>query len=141
MARHHESSTASQKIFLHCHFPQRAFVPPALAQDLDPQLGGGTGISLRGLNIYPREMRLTLTYWLTLAFAILMLLLLFLLLRHRAGVALQAIRDDEEAAASLGVRVRQLKAVLYVLAGFGCGAAGALLVANICLSSRIRPSA
>jgi branched-chain amino acid transport system permease protein len=102
----------------------------ALLVALDPELGGGTGISLRGLNIYPREMRLTLTYWLTLAFAILMLLLLFFLLRHRAGVALQAIRDDEEAAASLGVRVRQLKAVLYVLAGFGCGAAGALLVAN-----------
>ncbi|MCX4825886.1 branched-chain amino acid ABC transporter permease [Streptomyces sp. NBC_01142] len=43
---------------------------------------------------------------------------------------MQAIRDDEDAAASLGVRVRPLKLMLFVLAGFGCGAAGALTLAN-----------
>jgi len=85
---------------------------------------------LRGLNVYPREVRTAFTYWLTLGFAVLLLLLLFLLLRNRTGVALQAIRDDEEAAASLGVRVGRLKFVLFVLAGFGCGAAGALTLAN-----------
>jgi branched-chain amino acid transport system permease protein len=52
------------------------------------------------------------------------------LLRNRTGVALQAIRDDEEVAASLGVRVWPVKFVLFVLAGFGCGAAGALTLAN-----------
>jgi branched-chain amino acid transport system permease protein len=56
--------------------------------------------------------------------------LVFLLLRHRTGAALQAIRDDEEAAASLGVRVAPIKFGLFVLAGFGCGAAGALILAN-----------
>ena len=56
--------------------------------------------------------------------------LLFLLLRSKTGAALQAIRDDEDAAASLGVRVRPLEFVLFVLAGFGCGAAGALILAN-----------
>jgi branched-chain amino acid transport system permease protein len=98
----------------------------ALLVALHQGLGGGTGISLRGLNVYPREVRTAFTYWLTLGFAVLLLLLLFLLLRNRSGVALQAIRDDEEAAASLGVRVGRLKFVLFVLAGFGCGAAGAL---------------
>ena len=107
-----------------------AAVASALLVALHQGLGGGTGISLRGLNVYPREIRTAFTYWLTLGFAVLLLLLLFLLLRHRTGVALQAIRDDEEAAASLGVRVGRLKFVLFVLAGFGCGAAGALTLAN-----------
>ncbi|MFF4806273.1 branched-chain amino acid ABC transporter permease [Streptomyces sp. NPDC001351] len=102
----------------------------ALFVMLDQSLGGGTGISLQGLSGYAPEVRRAFTYWLTLAFAVLLLVLLFLLLRHRTGAALQAIRDDEDAAASLGVRVRPLKLMLFVLAGFGCGAAGALTLAN-----------
>jgi branched-chain amino acid transport system permease protein len=102
----------------------------ALLVALDQQLGGGTGISLRGLNVYGRDIRTALTYWLTLGFTVLLLILLFLLLRNRTGVAIQAIRDDEEAAASLGVRVGRLKFILFVLAGFGCGAAGAMTLAN-----------
>ncbi|MEN3306343.1 MAG: branched-chain amino acid transport system permease protein [Micromonosporaceae bacterium] len=102
----------------------------ALLVILDHGLGGGTGISLRGLNVYAPEVRRAYTYWLTLGFTILLLVLLFLLLRHRTGAALQAIRDDEEAAASVGVRVGPLKFLLFVLAGFGCGAAGALTLAN-----------
>ena len=39
-------------------------------------------------------------------------------------------RTAAEAAAALGVRVGPLKFLLYVLAGFGCGAAGALTLAN-----------
>ncbi len=102
----------------------------ALLVVLDHGLGGGTGISLRGLNQYSPDARRGYTYWLTLAFAVLVLALLFLLLRRRTGAALQAIRDDEDAAASLGVRVRPLKFILFVLAGFGCGAAGALTLTN-----------
>jgi branched-chain amino acid transport system permease protein len=67
---------------------------------------------------------------LTLGFTLLLLVLVFLLLRRRSGAAIQAIRDDEEAAASLGVRIMPLKFMLFVLAGFGCGAAGALTLAN-----------
>jgi branched-chain amino acid transport system permease protein len=102
----------------------------ALLVVLDHGLGGGTGISLRGLNVYPPDTRRGYTYWLTLGCTILVLALVFLLLRRRTGVALQAIRDDEEAAASLGVRVRPVKFLLFVLAGFGCGAAGALTLTN-----------
>jgi branched-chain amino acid transport system permease protein len=102
----------------------------ALLVSLDQELGGGTGISLRGLNVYPREIRTAFTYWLTLGFASLLLFLLFLLLRNRTGAGLHAIRDDEQAAASLGVRVWPLKCILFVLAGFGCGAGGALTLAN-----------
>lgn len=102
----------------------------ALLVALDHGLGGGTGTSLRGLNVYPPDTRRAYTYWITLSFAVLLLLLVFLLLRRRSGAALQAIRDDEEAASSLGVRVRPLKFLLFVLAGFGCGAAGALILAD-----------
>jgi branched-chain amino acid transport system permease protein len=102
----------------------------ALLVTFDHDLGGGTGVSLRGLNVYGPDLRRAYTYWITLAFALLLLALVFALLRHRTGAALQAIRDDEDAAASVGVRVRPLKALLFVLAGFGCGAAGALTLAN-----------
>lgn len=102
----------------------------ALLVVLDLSVGGGTGVSLRELNVYAPEVRRAFTYWLALAFAVLLILLVFLLLRHRTGAALQAIRDDEEAAASLGVRVGPVKFLLFVLAGFGCGAAGALTLAN-----------
>jgi branched-chain amino acid transport system permease protein len=102
----------------------------ALLVALDKDLGGGTGISLRGLNVYAPDLRRAYTYWLTLGFTVLLLLLVFLLLRARTGAALQAVRDDEDAAASLGVRIAPLKVGLFVLAGFGCGAAGALTLAN-----------
>ncbi|GIF20102.1 branched-chain amino acid transport system permease protein [Actinoplanes tereljensis] len=102
----------------------------ALLVALDESLGGGTGVSLRGLNAIAPDWRSAYTYWLTLGFALLLLFLVFLLLRRRSGAAIQAIRDDEEAAASLGVRIMPLKFMLFVLAGFGCGAAGALTLAN-----------
>jgi branched-chain amino acid transport system permease protein len=102
----------------------------ALLTVLVHSLGGGTGISLRGLNIYPPQVRRAYTFWLTLGFAVVVLGLLFLLLRRRTGAALQAIRDDEQAAASLGVRTTSVKFIVFVLAGFGCGAAGALILAN-----------
>lgn len=102
----------------------------ALLVVLDQSLGGGTGISLGGLNVFPPAVRRAYTFWLTLAFTVLMLGALFVLLRRRTGAALQAIRDDEEAAASLGVRTMSLKFGIYALAGFGCGAAGALILAN-----------
>jgi branched-chain amino acid transport system permease protein len=102
----------------------------ALLIMLDQSLGGGTGVSLRGLNVFEPQVRQAYTYWLTLGFAVLLLAMLFVLLRRRTGAALQAIRDDEEAAASLGVRTGTIKFGIFVLAGFGCGAAGALILAN-----------
>jgi branched-chain amino acid transport system permease protein len=53
----------------------------------------------------------------------------FLLLRSRLGASLQAIRDDEDAAAAVGVRVLLGKGILFVLAGAGCAAAGAVILA------------
>jgi branched-chain amino acid transport system permease protein len=58
------------------------------------------------------------------------LALMFVLMRSRLGAAIQAIRDDEEAAASLGVRVMAAKRLIFVIAAFGCAAAGALWLAT-----------
>jgi branched-chain amino acid transport system permease protein len=102
----------------------------AIAVALDESLGAGTGKSLIQLNRYDRDDRLAYTYWLALAAMALLLGLVFVLLRSRLGASLQAIRDDEDAAASVGVRVLSAKRLLYVVAALGCGAAGALTLAN-----------
>ena len=97
---------------------------------LDQSLGGGTGVSLVGLNVYAPGYRQAYTFWLTLACATVLLGLVFFLLRRRIGTSLQAVRDDEEAAASLGVNVARSKRVLFIVAAVGCGIAGALYLAN-----------
>jgi branched-chain amino acid transport system permease protein len=97
---------------------------------LDQQLGAGTGISFIQLNQYAPNYRQAYTFWLALALTVAFLAALFLLLRSPLGASLQAIRDDEDAARSLGVRVAARKRLLFVLAGLGCGAAGVLVAAN-----------
>jgi len=97
----------------------------------DSSLGAGTGTSLVQLDAYAPGAREHYTYWLTLGLTACFLVALFVLLRSRLGSSLQAIRDDEDAAASVGVRVVAGKRILFVLAGLGAGAAGAMTVANI----------
>ncbi len=97
----------------------------------DNQLGAGTGTSLIQLDSYSPTHREHYTYWLTLALTALFTISVLFLLRSRLGASLQAIRDDEEAASSVGVRVVAGKRILFILASAGCGAAGAMTVANI----------
>ena len=70
------------------------------------------------------------TYWLALRAVGDAGRAVFLLLRGRLGASMQAIRDDEEAAGSVGVRVLRTKLVVFVLAAGGCGAAGAVWLAG-----------
>ena len=102
----------------------------AILVSLDNQLGAGTGISFIELNYFDPHRRLQYTYWAALGTTAVLLVALLLLLRSRLGASLQAIRDDEEAAASVGVRVLAGKGILFVFAGLGCAAAGALTLAN-----------
>jgi branched-chain amino acid transport system permease protein len=53
---------------------------------------------------------------------------LYLMLRSPAGLYLQAIRDDETAAASRGVNVVFWKTTAFAISGAICGIAGALNV-------------
>jgi branched-chain amino acid transport system permease protein len=103
----------------------------AVLVSLDAALGGGTGTSaVLAFNLrYTPDQRLRYTYWSALGAAAVLLVVLFLLLRSRLGASLQAIRDDEDAARSVGVRVLLGKGVLFVLAGAGCTAAGTIILA------------
>jgi len=102
----------------------------------DQSIGGGTGRSLTTLNVYDPATRQAYTYWVALAFMAVLIGLGFWLLRSRLGSSLQAIRDDEVAAESLGVRVTHAKRLLFLLAAVGCGAAGAITLAN---TLRVQP--
>lgn len=101
-----------------------------LLVNLDGLIQGETGTSLIALNAFAPEQRRDDNYWLALAAAVALLALLFALLRGRLGGSIQAIRDNEEAAASLGVEVLATKRIIFVIAGTGCGMAGALWLAT-----------
>lgn len=101
-----------------------------LLVNLDTLVQGETGTSLIALNAYPAETRHAFNYWSALGGMTLVLIIFFVLLRSRTGAAIQAIRDNEEAAASVGVRVQQIKRTVFVLAAFGAALAGALWIAT-----------
>jgi branched-chain amino acid transport system permease protein len=97
---------------------------------LDQSVGGLTGTSLIGINQYSPHAQRSYDYWLALGAMVVLLVLLLALLRSRTGASLQAIRDDEVAARSVGVRVLLGKGIVFVLAGVGCAMAGTLYLAT-----------
>jgi len=101
-----------------------------LLVNLDRLINGETGTSLISLNAYGAATRRDGIYWAALAAMVVLLGALFVLLRTRLGAAVQAIRDNEEAAASVGVEVMSTKRIIFVLAALGAGAAGALWLAS-----------
>ena len=90
-------------------------------------IGGGTGMPLPGLAGYNPALLTAYTYWAALAVTVVALAAIYLLLRGRLGLVLTAIRDDEVAARSSGARVGLARMLVFVVAGAGCGAAGAVL--------------
>jgi branched-chain amino acid transport system permease protein len=90
-------------------------------------IGGGTGMPLPGLAGFDPKLLTAYTYWAGLAVTVVALVAIYLLLRGRLGLVLTAIRDDEVAARSSGARVGLARMLVFVVAGAGCGAAGALL--------------
>ena len=90
-------------------------------------IGGGTGMPLPGFAGFDPTLLTAYTYWAGLTVTVVALLAIYLLLRGRLGLVLTAIRDDEVAARSSGARVGLARMLVFVVAGAGCGAAGALL--------------
>jgi branched-chain amino acid transport system permease protein len=90
-------------------------------------IGGGTGLPLPGFTGWDPTLLTAYTYWAGLAVTVVALASTYLLLRGRLGLVLTAIRDDEVAARSSGARVGLARMLVFVIAGAGCGAAGALL--------------
>ncbi|MDE2375580.1 MAG: branched-chain amino acid ABC transporter permease [Hyphomicrobiales bacterium] len=97
---------------------------------LDPVINGETGVSMIALNAINPESRRDYNYWMALVAMVVLLAAVFALLRGRLGASVQAIRDDEDAAESVGVRVLAGKRTIFVLAAFGCALAGSLWLAT-----------
>ncbi|HYB49968.1 MAG TPA: branched-chain amino acid ABC transporter permease [Burkholderiaceae bacterium] len=101
-----------------------------LLVNLDSFIQGETGTSLVAMLAFAPPQRRAFTYWAALATMVALAWVVFALLRARLGTAAQAIRDNEEAASSVGVPVAATKRTLFILSAFGCAAAGALWVAT-----------
>jgi len=116
-------------------------------------LGGGTGTSLDPqvtssvpgiewvkalLNVRTPAARDIVSYWLVLALMAGTLALVYFMLRSRRGLALGAIRDNEMAAAGLGVDIYRVKLVVYVAAAAMTGMIGAMIYLQ---KARISPDA
>lgn len=116
-------------------------------------LGGGTGTSL------PREAtsdimgveaiasvfglrdaaaRDVLAYWLALALAVGTMAAIYALLRSRTGLALAAVRDNDNAARSVGVDAARVKWLVFLAAASMTGLVGALIYVQ---TARISPDA
>ena len=72
-------------------------------------------------------MRESVSYWMALGSVVLVLAAVYLFLRSRRGLALTAIRDNELAAASLGIDIWRTKFVVYVVTGGLTAMIGALI--------------
>ena len=101
-------------------------------------LGSGTGLPLPGFTGMSPTLLTAYTYWIALAVTVVAMATVYLLLRSRLGLVLTAIRDDEVAARSSGARVGLARLLVFVVAGAGCGAAGAVLAIS---QLQVQPSA
>jgi len=106
--------------------------------DVGVDVGGGVGAIVFSAARLDRTLRLHGTYWWALGAGAGSVLVVYGLLRSRVGLALTAIRDDEAAARSLGVDVLRTKILVWVVAAFGTGVAGAVIALN---QVRVDPSA
>lgn len=115
-------------------------------------VGGGTGTSLPkgttkdmlgvqaikdALDVSSAAAADTMLYWLVLALALVTLVASYMFLRSRMGLGLQAIRDNVNAARSVGVDPLRLKALVFLLTAFGTGICGALIFLQL---GRITPN-
>ncbi len=91
-------------------------------------LGGGSGLSvMQAVRFIPSWWREAFTLWTAVGLGGGATLFVYLLLRSRHGLALTAVRDNEQAAESLGITIRRIKWFVYVASAVGCGMTGALI--------------
>ena len=116
-------------------------------------LGGGTGTSLPRdatrdmwfvqsiqdlFGVRGAAARDILAYWLALLLALATIGGIYWLLRTRRGLALAAVRDNTEAAKSVGVDAGRMKWIVFLTSAFGTGLAGGLIYMQ---KARISPDA
>lgn len=96
----------------------------------DPLVQGETGRSLVSLNAIDADLRRNAIYLMAVVTVILVLIISYRLLRGRLGAESQAIRDDEEAAGSVGVSTMRVKRMIFLISAVGCAIAGTLWLAS-----------
>lgn len=116
-------------------------------------VGGGTGTSLPReatsdimftdaiatlFDVRAAAARDILAYWLALVLAVLAIGGIYWLLRSKRGLALAAVRDNPQAARSVGVDAQRVKWFVLLLASLGTGLTGALIYMQ---KARISPDA
>ena len=116
-------------------------------------LGGGTGTSLPReatanimgvetiatlFGIRDAAARDVLAYWLALLLAVATMAAIYALLRSRTGLALAAVRDNDNAAQSVGVDAARVKWLVFLAAAAMTGLVGALIYVQ---TARISPDA
>jgi branched-chain amino acid transport system permease protein len=116
-------------------------------------VGGGTGTSLPRsatsdimftaqiadmFGVRATAARDILAYWIALCLAVLVIGAIYWLLRTKRGLALAAVRDNPDAAQSVGVNAERIKWFVYLAASLGTGLTGALIYLQ---KARISPDA
>lgn len=116
-------------------------------------VGGGTGTSLPRealgemmlvggietlFDVRASAARDILAFWLALALAVATIAGIYALLRSKRGLALAAVRDNTEAARSVGVDAGRMKWLVFLTSAFGTGLAGGLIYLQ---KARISPDA
>ena len=87
---------------------------------LEPITHGGKGVP------FVAGIRLPVLYWSTLLLAFVTLILCYKITSSKFGLRLMAIREDEQAAQTLGIHTTRDKIIAFVISAFIVGLAGAI---------------
>jgi branched-chain amino acid transport system permease protein len=87
---------------------------------LEPITHGGKGVP------FVAGVRLPILYWSTLLLAFVTLIVCYKITSSKFGLRLMAIREDEQAAETLGIHTTRDKIIAFVLSAFIVGLAGAI---------------
>lgn len=82
-----------------------------------------------GMSVAGRPDR-TVIYLMSMVLCVVAIVVVYLLLKSRIGLGLTAMRDDADAASSVGVNIFQSKLLCFVIAGLFTALAGALYFLN-----------
>jgi branched-chain amino acid transport system permease protein len=93
-------------------------------------VGSSRGIVLNPSSINPSTFANDV-FWLALGLALVTQLGVFALLRHRTGLALAAVRDNEAGAASVGIAVERNQLVAFLISAAICGTAGGIYYLSV----------
>jgi branched-chain amino acid transport system permease protein len=90
------------------------------------RLGGERGMGLPTARLIDKSWLEPLMFWISAAIAAAAVAGTYALLRSRVGLGLMTVRDNDVAAASIGVDVWRNRFIAFVISAAGCGLAGAV---------------